>query len=62
MKEVLWSRLGTSMPPCTESILALLLVSTVSGSSRVTLLPWTSVSTSVKWSSFMVLFISVEVA
>lgn len=37
-----WRRLGMNMPPCMEPILALLLVSTVSGSSWVTLLPWTS--------------------
>ena len=61
-KEVLWSRLEPSTPPHMESILALLLVSTVSGSGQGILFPWASVSTSVKWSSLMVLFISNELA
>ena len=51
-----------SVPPCMESIMALLLVSTMSGFSWVTLLPWTAVSMFVKWSSFVVLFTSIEVA
>lgn len=59
---MLWSRLEPSTPPHMESILALLPVSAVSGSGQGVLFPWTSVSTSVKWSSLMVLFISNELA